>query len=172
MDISSVSGQLAPPKIQKPAQQTKPSEISEEARSVKVSISEESQFLAEAEKKLGIQVEKINLDDPRLLTQERLDALGEQANAGRNSLLKLDSKVESFLEELANTNPDLAAKEFDFSIRANGTLKAISSDLSEKDRLKLEGILNEDRELQNLASELKEITLSAMSKGKRPINRL
>lgn len=72
--------------------------------------------------------------------------------------------MESFLEELANTNPDLAAKEFDFSIRANGTLKAISSDLSEKDRLKLEGILNEDRELQNLASELKEITLSAMSK--------
>lgn len=166
MDISSVSGLVGTQdaknklKAEQPVKEFKDSTNPD----IKVTLSEEAKTLSKQDQ-VGVRVVDNDIAAFRARLQEKSNVLDEHVPRLENTLLQLDTKIEDFTNALSETNPELADKAFDFTVRENGTLKVIGDSLSERERVQLEGILNEDSQLVQLATDLKESTLATMSKA-------
>ena len=134
-----------------------------EVQGITVSISEEANSLSA---KKNVPPHLVELDHEQTLADfiELGNTREEQSKIGRDVLDKLDRKSTNFIVDLEKSDSRLARVEFDFSIRENGTLQVVGDNLLEADRQSLEKLLNDDKQIQNLADDLKQVVITAMSK--------
>ncbi|HEX5785354.1 MAG TPA: hypothetical protein VFY35_11545, partial [Burkholderiaceae bacterium] len=107
-----------------------------------------TQYLDEAYKFISM-----DLDNPRNLTKDNIEFIGQPRVKTSESLLEIKKQTELMAKQISAARPDIPASEWDFALK-DGKLVVTGDNLTDQDKAWMESALNQNAQLVNAVTTL------------------